>query len=172
RESSRKAYSPKLREPARRELLPVFCCVQASGAPRVFRLKMRRMSRSGSAPNGVLMQPMAAGTRGRLGPTVLGLFFTMDAATSTCPRRIGLRGGAIAAYGANSYGARRTWRQAAGRSAIRGPGLGLDGGDGLGWSTASVNQYASSLPQPSSAGRGGCGVHSALSEGQTSRTWK
>src|SRR5262249_40026809 len=76
-------------------------------------------------------------------------------------------GGAIAAYGA-----RRTWRQAAGRSAIRGPGLGFDGGDGLGWSTASVNQYASSLPQPSSAGRGGCGVHSALWGGQTSRTWK
>src|SRR5262249_58302155 len=71
---------------------------------------------------------------------------------------------------ANSYGARRTWRQTAGRSAIRGPGLGFDGGDGLGWSTASVNQYASSLPQPSSAGRGGCGVHFALSEGQPSPT--
>ena len=46
----------------------------------------------------------------------------------------------IAAYGASRYGASRTWRQAAGRSAIRGPGLGFDGGDGLGWSTASVNQ--------------------------------
>src|SRR5215475_14066844 len=76
-------------------------------------------------------------------------------------------GGAIAAYGA-----RRTWRQAAGRSAILSPGLGFAGGPGLGWSTASVNQYASSSPQPSSAGRAGCGLHSALSDGQTSRTWK
>jgi hypothetical protein len=49
-------------------------------------------------------------------------------------------GDVIAAYGASSYGARRTWRQAAGRSAILGPGLGFAGGDGLGWSTASVNQ--------------------------------
>ena len=45
------------------------------------------------------------------------------------------RGGAIAAYGAS-----RTWRQAGGRSAIFGPGLGFAGGPGLGWSTASVNQ--------------------------------
>src|SRR6516165_5901040 len=81
-------------------------------------------------------------------------------------------GDGIAAHGASSYGARRTWRQAAGRSAILGPGLGFAGGDGLGWSTASVNQYSSSWPQPSSAGRAGCGLHSALSDGQTSRTWK
>src|SRR5262249_19914600 len=71
-------------------------------------------------------------------------------------------GGASAAYGASSYGARRTWRQAAGRSTIRSPGLGFAGGPGLGWSTASVNQYASSSPQPSSAGRAGCGLQSAL----------
>ena len=81
-------------------------------------------------------------------------------------------GGAIAAHGADSYGARSTWRQAAGRSAIFGPGLGFAGGPGLGCSTASVNQYASSWSQPSSAGRGGWGVHSLLSDGQTSRTWK
>src|SRR5262249_19112591 len=49
-------------------------------------------------------------------------------------------GDGIAAYGASSYGARRTWRQAAGRSAILSPGLGFAGGPGLGWSTASVNQ--------------------------------
>jgi hypothetical protein len=40
--------------------------------------------------------------------------------------------GAIVAYGADSYGASRTWRQAAGRSAIFGPGLGFAAGDGLG----------------------------------------
>ena len=49
-------------------------------------------------------------------------------------------GGAIAASGADSYGASRTWRQAGGRSAIFGPGVGFAGGPGLGWSTASVNQ--------------------------------
>ena len=49
-------------------------------------------------------------------------------------------GDGIAAYGGSRYGASRTWRQAAGRSAILGPGLGFAGGDGLGWSTASVNQ--------------------------------
>src|SRR5712691_4798784 len=71
------------------------------------------------------------------------------------------------------YGAISTCRQAGGRSAIRGPGRGFGGvGSGLGCSTASVNQWLSSLPQPSSAGRAGCGVHSGLSEGQTSRTWK
>src|SRR6266852_1384300 len=99
------------------------------------------MSRNGPAPGARLMQPMDAGNRGRLSPVVLGLFFTTNTATSTCPRRMATRTrGAVAAYGANSYGARRTWRQAAGRSAILGPGLGFAAGDGLGWSTASVNQ--------------------------------
>jgi len=41
-------------------------------------------------------------------------------------------GGAVAAYAANGYGASSTWRQAAGRSAIFGPGLGFAAGDGLG----------------------------------------
>src|SRR5262249_9513828 len=76
-------------------------------------------------------------------------------------------GGAIAAYGAS-----RTGRQAAGRSAILSPGLGFDGGAGRGGATASVNQFSSSLSQPSSAGRAGCGLQSVLSDGQTSRTWK
>ena len=76
---------------------------------------------------------------------VSGLLFTGNHTTVPCPPGIECAsGGAIAAYGANSYGAKRTWRQAAGRSAILGPGLGFAGGDGLGWSTASVNQYASS----------------------------
>jgi hypothetical protein len=39
-----------------------------------------------------------------------------------------------------AYGAHRICRQAAGRSAILSPGFGFDGGEGLGWSTASVNQ--------------------------------
>src|SRR5262245_58939266 len=39
------------------------------------------------------------------------------------------------------YGASSTWRHAAGRSAILGPGLGFAGtGEGLGCSTASENQ--------------------------------
>jgi hypothetical protein len=41
-------------------------------------------------------------------------------------------GGAVPTYGASSYGASRTWRQAAGRLAIFGPGLGFAAGDGLG----------------------------------------
>src|SRR5262249_25755110 len=113
------------------------------------------------------MQPMAAGNRGRLQILVLGLFFATNTATLTCPGRMGLD---PAGDRRPSYGASRTWRQAAGRSAILSPGLGFAGGDGLGWSTASVNQYASSSPQPSSAGRAGCGLHSVLSDGQTSRT--
>src|SRR6266436_5005492 len=97
---------------------------------RAFPRRDEEMRRSGPAPE----QPMDAGNRGRLQAIVWGLFFTMNTATSTCPRRSGLEPRAIAGYGANS-----TWRHAAGRSPILSPGLGFDGGDGLGWSTASVN---------------------------------
>jgi hypothetical protein len=49
------------------------------------------------------------------------------------------------------------------------PGLGCSGtGDGLGWSTASVNHELSSLPQPSPPPADGCGLHSGLSPGQRS----
>src|SRR5262249_1121470 len=98
---------------------------------------------------------------------VSGLLFTGNRSTLACPHIECARGSTIAAYGAS-----RTCRQAGGRSAIFGPGLGFAGGPGLGWSTASVNQYATSLPQPSSAGRAGGGLHAALWDGQTSRTWK
>ena len=167
-------YSPNLRQPARREPLPVFCCAHASAGDAAFGWGLEGAI-WGFRPEAYLVrvahvrQPVVAEMSGRRCLPVSGLLFTGSHTTVPCPLWIesASRGGAIAAYGA-----RRTWRQAAGRSAIFGPGLGFAAGDGLGWSTASVNQYASSWPQPSSAGRGGCGLHSALSDGQTSRTWK
>src|SRR5215831_14440334 len=80
-------YSPKLREPAR--------VVRRSG----FLLRGRRVpsakkvSRTGPYRSD-LMQPMDAGNRGRLQTLVLGLFFSTNAATSTCPGGIGLDRGA------------------------------------------------------------------------------
>src|SRR5262245_12419824 len=71
---------------------------------------------------------------------VSGLLFTGAIQLCRVPWIECASGDGIAAYGASSYGARRTWRQAAGRSAILSPGLGFAGGPGLGWSTASVNQ--------------------------------
>ena len=54
------------------------------------------------------------------------------------------------------------------------PGFGFSGfsggGEGFGWSTASVNHQFSSLPQPSPGGGGACGLQDALSGGQYRRT--
>ena len=73
----------------------------------------------------------------------------------------------------NAHGASTTARQAAGRSASVSEGRGFEGvGDGLGCSTASVNHQSKSLPQPSPAGTGSCGLHSGLSAGHLRRTWK
>src|SRR5262249_8148257 len=105
-------------------------------APRAFRSDEKKVSRTGPY-RWDLTQPMGAGNRRWLQTLVLGLFFATNTATSTCPGRMGLE---AAGDRRPSYGARRTWRQAAGRSAILSPGLGFAGGDGLGWSTASVNQ--------------------------------
>ena len=140
-------YSPKLREPARRQPLPVFCCVHASAR---FRLGIERDDMEVKGRHGGF-RPRRTGP---LIPCNLRLQKWVAVAASLFPacylqgavqlRRVPriecASGGATAAYGASSYGARRTWRQAAGRSAILSPGLGFAGGDGLGWSTASVNQ--------------------------------
>src|ERR1700745_3776047 len=92
------------------------------------------MSRNGPAPRGTLNA--TDGCRNtRPGPSpCFRLFFTTNTATSTCPRRMATRTrGAIVAYGASSYGASRTWRQAAGRAAIFGPRAGFAAGRGPGW---------------------------------------
>src|SRR5215813_10935277 len=126
-------YSPKLRQPARAARRSGFFVARAP----CLSLKIRKDASRRPPPRGQTrcnrwLQETVVGWV----PIVVGLLFTMNAATSTCPRGIGLEPRrAIAAYGAS-----RTWRQAAGRSAILSPGLGFDGGDGLGWSTASVNQ--------------------------------
>src|SRR5262249_45747055 len=140
--------------------------------PRAFRSDENKVSRTGPYRSD-LMQPMDAVNRGRLQDSCFGVVLCNKYRNFNVSGSNGTRThGRSPAHGADSYGASRTWRQAAGRSAIFGPGLGFAGGPGLGWSTASVNQYASSWPQPSSAGRARWGLHSALSDGQTSRTWK
>ena len=100
------------------------------------------MRQSGRPKGADSVQPMAVGNRSRLGPHCCGIVIYNEYRNfNVSPAELDSnRGGASAAYGASSYGARRTWRQAAGRSAILSPGLGFAGGDGLGWSTASVNQ--------------------------------
>src|SRR5262249_45611513 len=164
----RKMYSPKLREPAGWYAARDFCCAGAACLP---------LRREEGEPNRPLSVGLDATDGCRKPPPApdpcFGVVLCNEYRNFNVSRSNGTRTrGRSPAYGANSYGARRTWRQAAGRSAILSPGLGFAGGPGLGWSTASVNQYASSSPQPSSAGRAGCGLHSALSDGQTSRTWK
>src|SRR5215472_18316820 len=108
-------------------------------APRAFRSDEKKVSRTGLHRSD-LMQPMAVGNRNRLRALAFVVLcneyrnFNVSLSNGTRTR------GRSPAYGADGYGARRTWRQAGGRSAIFGPGLGFAGGPGLGWSTASVNQ--------------------------------
>src|SRR6516164_3621298 len=138
-------YSPKLREPARRELLPVFVARIRAPAMR-FRLGIERDDMGISdrgVPRSARSCPAIFGCRNGsppLRPCFRSVIYREPYNFSVFPWIECASGDGIAAYGASGYGARRTWRQAAGRSAILGPGLGLAGGDGLGWSTASVNQ--------------------------------